>query len=151
VVRVAIPERDVRYLMRARAAVWKLTIEAAAERATEEDVWTLRDMVSSMRLALGDEDVERFYSQLDRYYLEIERVAAIPVLSELLHRVQRLGRLIRRMRIGPTTDMTLYVDLAENLLDAIGSHDVERLRDLADRGAERVMQLTTLDGDLPQP
>lgn len=144
VVRVAIPERDVHYLMRARAAVWKLTIEAAAERATDEDLVLLREMVRDMRMALDGDDVERFYLLLDRYYLEMERVAAIPVLSELLHRVQRLGRLIRRLRIGPETDMTLYVDLAENLLDAIGNHDVERLRHLADQGVERVMRLTTL-------
>jgi DNA-binding GntR family transcriptional regulator len=142
VVRVAFSDREVEYLMRARSAVWRLTMEALAEVATDDELEVLSSMVSEMRNAYSSEDVERFYHVVDTYYLSIERIAGIPVLSDLLNRVQRLGRLIRRFKIGAATDMRLYVELAERLLEAIKARDISRVNALTEEGSRQVLALT---------
>jgi len=146
IVRVAFSDREVEYLMRARSAIWRLTMEALAEVATDDEIEVLAMMVGEMRSAYSAEDIERFYRIVDTYYLSIERTAGIPVLSDLLNRVQRLGRLIRRFKIGATTDMRLYVELAERLLDAIRARDVERVNALAEEGSRQVLALTEVNG-----
>jgi len=142
IVRIAFSDREIQYLMQARSAIWRLTIHALAEVATDNEVESLRVMVRDMRKASAHGDIERFYRVVDAYYLAVERFAGIPILSDLLHRVQRLGRLIRRFKIGAATDMELYVDLAEHLLDAISARDMHRVRQLTEEGSLHVLHLT---------
>ncbi len=142
IVSIAFSAREIQYLMQARSAIWRLIIHALAEAATDNEIESLKVMVEDMRKASVQGDIERFYRIVDAYYLAIERFAGIPILSDLLHRVQRLGRLIRRFKIGAATDMELYVGLAERLLDAISARDMHRVRQLTQEGSLHVLHLT---------
>lgn len=105
-----------------QAAAW------AAERVTPEELTRLRDLDTDVRSRSGDDSIGEANW---RFHQEIHRAA---------HSSRLLAQIRQAARVVPTNFLTLFpdherhsLDEHEALLDALGEHDGENARKIAER------------------
>jgi DNA-binding GntR family transcriptional regulator len=103
----------------------------AAERARPEDLEALTEIVAAMDRALAESDHEQWADLNTRFHLTISRLAAMPMLQEMMERALDHWERLRRFYFSGV--LVHRVEQAQQehhgLLEAIKARDLSRLED----------------------
>ena len=112
-----------------------LAVKAAARRASEDDLSSLDGLVTEMRSAMTEGDLEAWSDLNTSFHLEICRASAMSLLPELTERALERWDRMRRCFIGGVLLKRVgqASDEHEQILEALKARDVE--------GAEKLIRV----------
>jgi DNA-binding GntR family transcriptional regulator len=127
---------SLRSFFQAAPLIYAATTQLAAERATQKDVATLRDIQARFKEAIASNDIDGRVHFNDRFHLEIGKIAGNAYLMPSLRRIlldhARLGKIFYRP--SPPDDMKRDMSTAVHqhdlIIDAIARQDAAAATEL---------------------
>ncbi|QHQ35369.1 GntR family transcriptional regulator [Algicella marina] len=120
-----IPLVALREAIVARRALEAVTCAAAAERASESDVMSLRAIVQRQRERAETGDLEFFHDADDAFHAEVAAIAQYPGLWTMISNIRVQVERYRRLTLPQPGRMKMVVQEHAAVVDAIAAHDAE--------------------------